>query len=194
MRTITQVFGAGETHRWQVPASYFRLLEITYPAVADIRILKRGAEQTSASAMDAGYSYKSPELFDAVEIYCASACTVKFAVSDGAGTYDRYVGTVAISGGVTVARGATLANSATATVGAAAVQVAAPTVGTKALYFRAPESNTADIYIGSSGVTAANAAIKLAPGGIYIDETASEAAFYAISPAAGQSLNVMRAS
>lgn len=52
--------------------------------------------------------------------------------------------------------------------------------------------NSAPIYLGSSAVTAATAAIKLNPGDTYIDETMAAAAWYAISSSAAQSLNVMR--
>ncbi len=192
MRTITQVFGAGESHRWAVVGSYFRLMEITAGNFADIRIMRMGSTRTEASQVDAGYSYKSPEDFDGIEIFCSTPCTVKFAVSDGSGTYDRTVGSVAISGGVQLLGGNTLANSAPVSVGTAAVVALSANTASKALYFKAAEANTAPVYLGSSGVTVANAVIRLNPGDIYIDDRLTGAAWYAISSAASQSLQIMR--
>lgn len=192
MRTITQVFAAGESHRWAVSGSYFRLMEITAGNFADVRILRMGSTKTEASQIDAGYSYKSPENFDGVEIQCATACTVKFAISDGSGTYDRTVGSVAISGGVSVIRGGVLAQLATVTVGTTLTTAASSLAGTKALYFAADKSNTAEICLGAAGVTTTNAVIRLNPGDMYIDDTQAEAGWSAISSAAGQKLNVMR--
>ena len=192
MRTITQVFAAGESHRWAVSGSYFRLMEITAGNFADVRILRMGSTKTEASQIDAGYSYKSPENFDGVEIYCATACTVKFAISDGSGTYDRTVGSVAISGGVSMVRGSGLAAGATVAIGTGAALVAGASSVTQALYFKAAETNTAPIYLGGNGVTVATAVIRLNPGDIYIDDTCSAASWFGISSAAGQSLNYMR--
>ena len=194
MRTITQVFGAGESHRWAVVGSYFRLMEITAGNFADVRIMRMGSTKTEARQVDAGYSYKSPEDFDGIEIFCNTACTVKFAVSDGSGTYDRTVGSVAISGGVSVVRGATLAHAAAVTVGTTAVVALSALAGTKAAYFRADPANTVPICLGGSAVGPSNAVIRLNPGDIYIDDTIAEAAWYAYASAAGQTLQVMRGS
>lgn len=194
MRTITQVFAAGEAHRWAVVGSYFRLMEITAGNFADVRIMRMGSTKTEASQVDAGYSYKSPEDFDGIEIFCSTACTVKFAVSDGSGTYDRTVGSVAISGGVSIVRGATLAAWAPVTVGTSLVTASSATAGLKAVYFRADTANTAAICLGSAGVTTSNAVIRLNPGDVYVDDVMSEAGWYAISTAAGQTLQVMRGS
>jgi hypothetical protein len=192
MRTITQVFAAGESHRWAVVGSYFRLMEITAGNFADIRIMRMGSTRTEASQVDAGYSYKSPEDFDGIEIFCSTACTVKFAVSDGSGTYDRTVGSVAISGGVSMIRGAGLGNPAVVSVGTAAVQAVSANSATQALYFHAPVSNTGQICLGNSTVNTTNAVIRLNPGDVYIDDVMSAATWYAISNVAGQSVNVMR--
>lgn len=201
MRTVTQVFAAGESHRWQIVGSYFRLMEITYPEVADIKILRMGATKTEAQQVDAGYSYKSPENFDGIEITCTNPCTVKFAVSDGSGTYDRTVGSVAISGGVNitggsvdVVKGKMLNMLAPVSVGTSLVTGCSALNGTKSVYFRASEANSAEICIGASGVTTANAVIRLKPGDFYVDEISAEAGWYAISSAAGQILQVMRGS
>ena len=199
MRTITQVFAGGDSHRFAIVGSYFRLMEITYPEVADIKILRMGATKTEAQQVDAGYSYKSPENFDGIEITCTNPCTVKFAVSDGSGTYDRTVGSVAISGGVNitggsvdVGRAAALTGQSTIGVGTAAAIALAADAASKALYFKAAESNTAPVYLGNSTVTVANAVIKLSPGDLYIEDVTTAAAWYAISSASGQSINAMR--
>jgi len=49
---------------------------------------------------------------------------------------------------------------------------------------------TAMLYIGSSGVTAANAAIVLAPGDLWIEEEAAGAAWYATSDTAGCNVQI----
>lgn len=201
MRTVTQVFAAGESHRWQIVGSYFRLMEITYPEVADIKILRMGATKTEAQQVDAGYSYKSPENFDGIEITCTNACTVKFAVSDGSGTYDRTVGSVAISGGVNITggsvgveRGAVLSHAGNVTVGTSLATISAANSALKCVYFRADSGNTAPVCIGGGGVTTANAVIRLNPGEVYTDEVQAAASWWGISTAAGQTVQVMRGS
>lgn len=198
MRTISEVFTAGQTKRIQLYASYFRLMEISAGMRATIRVLKMGATRTEAENVDAGYAFKSAEFFDAIEIVCPNACTVVFAVSDGTGTYDRVagevsiLGTVPVSGEVGVERGGILAISAPVSVGTAAVATLVANSASKALYFRAADANTAPIYLGSNTVTTVNATIKLNPGDTYIEEVQAKADWFAISTAAGQSLNLMR--
>lgn len=192
MRTITQVFAAGESHRWAVVGSYFRLMEITAGNFADVRIMRMGSTKTEASQVDAGYSYKSPEDFDGIEIYCATACTVKFAVSDGSGTYDRTVGSVAISGGVSVIRSPNLSSPSQVTVGTSVTLLAAANADNTALYFYADSANTAEVCLGNGGVTTSLGVIRLKPGDLYIDDITSAAAWHGISSAAGQKINVMR--
>jgi hypothetical protein len=196
MRTISEVFTAGQIKRIQIYASYFRLMEISAGARATVRILKMGATRTEATNVDAGYSFKSPESFDAVEIECPTACTVVFAVSNGEGTYDRVTGEVSILGltEVNVKRGATLAHAAPVTVGTIAVVALAAAANTKAVYFRADPANTVPICLGGSAVGPSNAVIRLNPGDMYVDEIMTDVAWYAYASAAAQTLQVMRGS
>lgn len=198
MRTVTQVFAAGESHRWQIVGSYFRLMEIDYPEVADIKILRMGATKTEAQQVDAGYSYKSPENFDGIEITCTNPCTVKFAVSDGSGTYDRTVGSVAISGGVSIVGGVVaetrqsgFSYHSSVTVGTAAVSAINGSAARQVIYFYAPETNSGDIFLGNSTVSLTNSALRLPPGAVWVEDKMAAINWWAVASQAGQSLRMM---
>lgn len=203
MRTIKQTYAsAGESHRWNMVGTYFRLLEVPLGVTVDIRLLKNGAEHAAAVQVDAGYSYKAPLAFDGIEITASGAGQIKFALSDGTGTYDRTVasvsvssGSIAVSGGTINAsqlQAGTLTNNAPSVVGTTAAQVLAASAAAQGVYFRAADNNTDTIYLGGAGVTAANAVIRLRAGDMFIDDTSAAAAWYAISGSATQSLLTMR--
>lgn len=210
MRTIKQTYAsAGESHRWNMVGTYFRLLEVPLGVTVDIRLLKNGAEHAAAVQVDAGYSYKAPLAFDGIEITASGAGQVKFALSDGTGTYDRTIasvsvssGSIAVSGGSIAVSGGninasqlqagTLTNSAPSMVGTTAAQVLAASAAAQGVYFRAADNNTDTIYLGGAGVTEANAVIRLRAGDMFIDDTSAAAAWYAISGSANQSLLTMR--
>lgn len=78
----------------------------------------------------------------------------------------------------------------TAPVGAAAAQVVAdPTL--KRLVLKNASTGGQTIYLGGATVTAANAAISLAPGDMWDDDISAGATWFAAASAAGAQLNIM---
>lgn len=192
MRTYDKTFTGAEATPFAIPGRYFRLMLVPTGNTVDVNLYRNGSIVYEAKGVEAGFYAIPKDGFDRFEIVSTVAQTIKFAISDGYGGYDRTVGSVAISGGVSIVRGATLGHAANANVGLSAGQVLSALAGTKAAYFRADAANTAPIYLGGSGVTTANAVIRLNPGDVYIDDTIAEAQWWAISTAAAQTLNVMR--
>lgn len=192
MRTYDKQFTAAGTAIFALAARYFRLMSVAVGQVVNVNLYRNGTIVYEAVGVETGFYSVPKEGFDRVEITTAVAQTVKFAVSDGFGGYDKTTDAVSVVGNVSVVpvAGGTIANGAAVAVGTAAV-VAAASGGRRAIYFRAAPTNTDAIYLGSSAVTVANAAIKLNPGDTYIEDNMAAAAWYAISSTAAQSLKVM---
>jgi hypothetical protein len=85
---------------------------------------------------------------------------------------------------------ATLTQFAPVTINAGAAQALVSDATQRSLRIR-NASLGANLYIGGAGVTVANAAIVLAPGGLWIEEEAPGAAWFATSDAAGTSVAIM---
>lgn len=109
-----------------------------------------------------------------------AANSVTFVIGDG--DFRRFV----ITGQLDLAK-ASVISSAAVTVGTSQAILAAASTGRKEL--RIQNLGTVDVYIGETGVTTATG-IKLAPGQTHFEDTAPEAAWYAISGTAGQDVRV----
>lgn len=135
-----------------------------------------------AESVEAGYYAIPLDWFDGVEITSATAQTIKIGISDGQGGYDSSVITT------TALLAATITDNAPVVVGVTAILLcAADSTRMGARFYNA---GTADVYIGGSGVTVANGAIKITPGSLWIEDNAAPGAWYAVSGTAGQSVRV----
>ncbi|SMC29515.1 hypothetical protein SAMN02745857_03884 [Andreprevotia lacus DSM 23236] len=186
MQTYKMTLQPGTT--WVQPAvgKYFMLVEC--PQQVNVRLKLHGSAQYEATAVDTGFTSDDVE-YDVVEIDAAVLCTVKIAVSNGKGSYNRLTGgSVALTGAVQVGTDTTITHVTPVTVGVAATAVVTADASRRGLRLYNASANT--IYLGSSGVTVANAAMRIGPGG-YVDETqVPGAAWFAIASAAGSELRV----
>lgn len=91
-----EAIGAGATVRFQIPGRYFRLVETTGPVT--VVFFRNGSEIAESVSVEAGYAesfLSSGAGFEFVEIYSATAQTIKFAVRvESTLSYDRAVGNV----------------------------------------------------------------------------------------------------
>lgn len=94
-----EAIGAGATVRFQIPGRYFRLVETTGPV--NVVFFRNGSEIAESQQVEAGYAesfLSSGAGFEFVEIYSATAQTIKFAVRvESTLSYDRAVGNVAVT-------------------------------------------------------------------------------------------------
>lgn len=184
MRTLKNTFTGAGTWQQQIGGRYFRIMDAAAPV--DVIFYRQGAQVVTAEQVEAGYSYAPPvgSEFDRVDVVASGAQTVKVGISDGYGTYDKTATTVT----ATIAKATTVSDAAPVMVGVAATALVAASAGRKAVRFY--NAGTADVYLGGVGVTVANGAVKIAPGGLYLDDDAPGAAWYGISGTAGQSVRV----
>lgn len=96
MKTISEVFGVGETKKFAVPGRYFRVLTSTGPV--DVEFFNGGKPNgEKALAVEAGFYAMPPDGFVEIAITSPTAQTVKFAISLGFGGYDRSAGDVNVT-------------------------------------------------------------------------------------------------
>ncbi|MBZ0105529.1 MAG: hypothetical protein K8H84_07840 [Sulfuricella denitrificans] len=180
MRTISNTFAGAGSWRLAIPGRYFRILNSSSPV--DVTFFKNGSPGLKAEAVESGYYAIPREWFDGVEITSASAQTIKIGISDGDGGYDSSVITTS------ALLAATINDAAPVVVGVAAtLLLAADTARMGARFYNA---GAADVYLGGSGVTVANGAIKITPGSLWIEDNAAPGAWYGISGTAAQSVRV----
>ena len=63
----------------------------------DVRFFKNGAIFAEAIGMEGGFFSQPVSGFDAIELASVGAQTIKFAIADGSGGYNRVTGTVQVS-------------------------------------------------------------------------------------------------
>lgn len=183
MRTIQQTVSG----IWplQIAGKYFRI--IMAAADVDVTFYRGGAAVSNAYDVGVGY-YAIPEGgFDRVDITSATSQTIKIAISEGVGGYDS----VAVVGSVNslILQGGTITPEVAAvSVGASATLLAAAVSNRRRIIFY--NAGTADVYLGSSAVTTANGALKIAAGDTWIETDAAGAAWYGISGGPAQSVRV----
>jgi len=180
MRTISQIFTAGQTIEAYVPAELFYLLLTT--SAVDITFFKNGAEVYKAVGMDAGFYAIPEDGFDKLSIYSAADQTVKFAVGKGQGGYNRTFGSVTVtSGSITSTAQQTAYTQAQATVTNASAQLLAAKSNRSRLLIQNKDA-AGNIYVNLVGVAATVAnGIKIAAGGdLLLECSLPNAAIFAI--------------
>jgi hypothetical protein len=188
MRTIPRVLAAGVVDRFEASGRYFRLMQTS--SAVDVEFFKTGRSVYTASGVEAGFYALPDGGFDALQITSALSQTIKIALSDGTGGYDRSQGDV----NATAVQASALANVAEVTVGVAEVAALATGAGRKLVIFRAPVSNAGPVALGATGIALATAAIVLQPGDTWRESDAAPAAWVAISDGAGRKLEILTAS
>ena len=197
MYMFSQAVTAGGSWKMNIPGAHFRIIKATDPI--DVKFYASGKEVAMAQGMDTGFYNKPAGGFDAFVITSATAQTVKVMVADADAGYDHFnvditsalqniAVTMSGNASVTVQQAVTLSDLAPVSVGVAATALLAANANRKGARFT--NSGTVDVYLGGSGVTTANGAIKITPGATWIDNEAAPAAWYGISGTAGQSVRV----
>jgi hypothetical protein len=110
-----------------------------------------------------------------------------FQVGDGEIQQNTFTGDVSGSA-VAITQGAVITNFASVNIGVAETNVHALATSRKSIRWRAPTTNTDNIYLGATGVTAANGCIELKPGDSWIEVEGANAAWYAIAASGSQAL------
>jgi len=172
MKTIKQLVSIGNSWRHTEDARYFRLLESV--GAVNVRLFKMSRVVYEAEAVEAGFYSMPVDGFDAFEVITnGDPQIVKVAVSDGAGGYDRYTGTVnlATAGGVVNTGPVNVATSATLLVTANGAR--------KGLRFL--NTGGTVVFLGGAGVDLINGVVKLNPGDLLFEADAPAAAWYAVS-------------
>lgn len=186
MQTYKMTIQAGATWVQPVVGRYFRLMDC--PQLVTVRLKMNGVPAYEATGVDSGFYTENVE-FNSVEIDSANINTVKIGVSDGRGGYDRVGASISLNGAVQISTDSSVNHVAAVTVGTAAVNVVPATPSRRGLRLYNASANT--IYLGNNAVTAANATMRIGPGG-YVDETQVPGmSWFAVASAAGSELRVM---
>ncbi|AMC34233.1 hypothetical protein [Janthinobacterium sp. B9-8] len=185
MQTMSQVFQAAGTWNINYLGRYFRLLDTSGGPVT-IQFFRQNRAVSEAKDVLGGYWLKvDDEQFDRVDIITDAAGRVEIAMSnDSSGGYDRISGKV--DSRLTPAL--SVLNKPMLLVGVAESVVIGQNINRASL--RLFNASTANIWIGGAGLSLTDAAIKLAPGELWVEETAAGAAWVAIADAANAPLKI----
>lgn len=187
MNTYELIMAANAVAVLDSPGDYFRLLDST--AVCDVQLTRAGIPRQESKQVLAGLWMRPAGGFTGVRITNgATAQTVKIGIASGEAGYDR----LQVSGGLAIQQGSIVTDAAPVSVGTTATLLISAAESRKGCRFT--NAGTVDIYVGGSGVTVANGAIKIAPGATWIERDAAPAAWYGISGTAGQSVRIQTVS
>jgi hypothetical protein len=172
------------SERWTVneAGGYFRLLSTTGPV--KVEFYQGGSMQNAIENVQGGLWRKAE--FDRVVIVNqhTDLNTVEILCDMEEVGYDRM--RVDIASALNI--GNAISDLAPVTVGVAATVLVDANPVRRALRFF--NAGTDDVYLGGSGVTTANGAVKLAPNGTYFEDNAAAGGWYGISGTAGQSVRI----
>lgn len=182
MQTLQQIVYAAQPWRLNGTGKYFRVLSNV--EAIDVRMFNMGRVTYEAKGVEAGFYVMPDGGFDAVEVVAtANPQLVKVAISDGAGGYDRYSGTV------NLATAASVVNNGLVNVPAATTQlVLAADASRKGIRFL--NSGATVVYLGGAGVDLASGCLKLNAGDLWVEGDAPGAAWYAYSDGGAGALKV----
>lgn len=181
MKTIKQLVSIGNSWRHTEDARYFRLLESV--GAVNVRLFKMNRVVYEAEAVEAGFYSMPVDGFDAFEVITnGDPQIVKVAVSDGAGGYDRYTGTV------NLATASGVVNTGPVNVATAATLVVTANAARRGVRFL--NSGNTVIFLGGAGVDLVNGCLKLNSGEILFEADAPAAAWYAVSDGGAGTLKV----
>jgi hypothetical protein len=182
MQTYDLTVAAGGVVQIGVSGRYMRLINAS--AVVTVGFWAKGNLKGKAVGINPGLWIKPEESFDSITVESATAQTVSIMVGAGEAGYDQ----VTVSGSVLAALSNTITDAAPVSVGTSATLLIAAATTRRGIRFT--NAGTADVYLGSSGITTANGAIKIAAGNTWIEDEAPGAAWYGISGTAAQSVRM----
>lgn len=182
MQTISQILLAGQPWVLNVPNNFLQL--VTAPAALDIRFMSGGRVQSEAEDVLEGF-YCKLDGFDRIELISPVDQLVKVILSDGSAGSNRIAGEVS----ATVRGGSTVLNKPMISAIGATEKVVC-TARADRVAVRVLNSGTTNVALLAPGGNYTDAVIVLAPGEMWLEETAPAAAWVAISDAAGGVLKV----
>ena len=182
MRTVDIDLLAGQEKKVSVMGYYLTLLEAAAPVNLDVELVGKAGTPEVGTGVREGYGENFTEMFNSITL--TSAINQKIKVGYGMGTIKMDRSTIITK------QATSQTDAAPATVGVAAASVLAGSATRQRIIFTADAANGGDIYLGGSGVTVANSAIKLAAGESWIEERVAGAEWYAIASAAAQALRI----
>jgi hypothetical protein len=185
MQTMSQVFSAAGTWNINFLGRYFRLLDTSGGPVT-VQFFRQNRAVSEAKNVLGGYWLKvDDDQFDRVDIITSAAGRVDIAMSnESSGGYDRISGKV----DARITPALSVLNRSMLIAGASPILVVDQNVNRAS--FRLFNASTANVWIGGSGLNLTDAVIKLAPGELWIEETAAGAAWVAIADAEGAQIKL----
>lgn len=185
MRTYDVTLTAGQPATLTVNGNFFALIDAAGAVDLDFQYVGTagtGGFTENSKGMVSGYSEIFPGQLTQVVMTSAVTQSVRYGCGNGTARFDKST--------IITKQATSQTDTAPATVGVAAGVVLAGSATRQRIIFTADAANAGDIYLGGSGVTVANSAIKLAAGESWIEERVSGAAWYAIASAAAQVLRI----
>lgn len=182
MRTIEQTIQAGVTP-FAIAGRMLRVITADLPVT--VRVYSASGQSEATSVQD-GYWCKPAGGFTRIEFIATAPTNIKVVLSDGESGVD--VVTIVNTVEVREVQGSTFTDAAPVTVGTSAVQLLAASPLRREVRIL---NNGADyIYVGGSGVTVTNGAVKVGPGQLWIETAGAAGEIYAISGTGGQNVRV----
>jgi hypothetical protein len=185
MQTMVQVFQTASTWNISYLGRYFRLLDTSGGPVT-VQFFRQNRMTSEARNVLGGYWLKvDDDQFDRVDIVTDAAGRVEIAMSnDSSGGYDRVSGKVDSR----ITSALSVLNKPMLLVGTAETVVIGQNINRASL--RLFNASVANIWIGGAGLNLTDAAIKLAPGELWVEEAAAGAAWVAMADAANAQLKI----
>lgn len=185
MRTYDVTLTAGQPATLTVNGNFFALINAV--GAVDLEFQYVGTAGTGgfteiSKGMVSGYSEVFPGQLTQVVMTSAVTQSIRYGCGNGSARFDAST--------IITKQATSQTDTAPATVGAAAGVVLAGSATRQRIIFTADAANGGEIYLGGSGVTTVNSAIKLGAGESWIEERVAGAAWYAIASAAGQTLRI----
>lgn len=171
---------AGEEDQISQPGNYVKVINGTQP----LRVIIDGQEGASVTLSQGRSLGPTREPFHEVRLLNESGVTVEATVVVGTAEIQDN----AVTGSVSIEQGNAITDAAPVVVGVAAAALVAAGSGRKSLRFKNDGAST--VYLGGAGVTVVNSPVQIAPGQVWIEDDAADAAWYGISASAGQSVRV----
>jgi len=154
---------AGETVRIRIPATYFQLMSSTGPV--DIDFLKAETRVGRAEGVSQGFSFGPlEEPFHGVDIYSPTAQTLKVCLARGLADLKAVVGSVSITGDVTVRPKANLPVKAAITVTPVVAYVGAVNDSNRRYFFLQNKSLVGTVWFSLGWGSPLTDGVRLLPG------------------------------
>lgn len=178
---------AGEEDSIRQPGSYVKIIDSAQP----LRVVIDGQEGAAVTLSQGRSLGPTRELFYEVRLLNESGVTVEATVVVGTAEVQDN----AVAGTVSIEQGSAITDAAPVAVVTGSVPTALIAAGSGRKSLRFKNDGASTVYLGGAGVTVANSPIQIAPGQVWIEDDAADAAWYGVhAAAASQSVRVQAVS